>query len=73
MRHVNLKLSVLGLLLAVTGAVRAGQPVGSAATAKPTEGKLSIDKVYSVYLRNSGAIMNKNQIKGYFRHPPAYR
>jgi len=30
------------------------------------QGKLSIDKVYSVYLRNSGTIMQKGQIKGYF-------
>jgi hypothetical protein len=30
------------------------------------QGKLSIDKVYSVYLRNSGTIMAKGQIKGYF-------
>nr|WP_315823171.1 DUF6770 family protein [Paraflavitalea speifideiaquila] len=28
--------------------------------------KLSIDKVYSAYLRNSGTIMENNQIKGYF-------
>ena len=28
--------------------------------------KLSIDKVYSAYLRNSGTIMAKGQIKGYF-------
>jgi hypothetical protein len=28
--------------------------------------KLSIDKVYSTYLRNSGTIMKNNQIKGYF-------
>jgi hypothetical protein len=27
---------------------------------------LSIDKVYSAYLRNSGTIMENNQIKGYF-------
>ncbi|HET6255511.1 MAG TPA: DUF6770 family protein [Puia sp.] len=30
------------------------------------QGKLSIDKVYSAYLRNSGTIMAKGQIKGYF-------
>lgn len=30
------------------------------------QGKLSIDKVYSTYLRNSGTIMEHNQIKGYF-------
>lgn len=30
------------------------------------QNKLSVDKVYSTYLRNSGAIMEKNQIKGYF-------
>lgn len=30
------------------------------------QNKLSIDKVYSTYLRNSGSIMEKNQIKGYF-------
>ncbi|MDB5225894.1 MAG: hypothetical protein JWN78_87 [Bacteroidota bacterium] len=28
--------------------------------------KLSVDKVYSAYLRNSGTIMENNQIKGYF-------
>ncbi|HUS01620.1 MAG TPA: DUF6770 family protein [Chitinophagaceae bacterium] len=28
--------------------------------------KLSIDKVYSAYLRNSGTIMENNQIKGFF-------
>lgn len=30
------------------------------------QSKLSIDKVYSTYLRNSGTIMENNQIKGYF-------
>jgi hypothetical protein len=30
------------------------------------QGKLSIDKVYSAYLRNSGAISEKGQIKGYY-------
>lgn len=30
------------------------------------QNKLTIDKVYSTYLRNSGAIMENNQIKGYF-------
>ena len=30
------------------------------------QGKLSIDKVYSVYMRNSGSIIQKGQIKGYF-------
>src|SRR5688500_1695962 len=30
------------------------------------QGQLSIDKVYSTYLRNSGTIMEHNQIKGYF-------
>src|ERR1700761_4947510 len=30
------------------------------------QGKLSVDKVYSVYLRNSGTIAEKGQIKGYF-------
>ncbi|HUR12311.1 MAG TPA: DUF6770 family protein [Flavitalea sp.] len=30
------------------------------------QGKLSVDKVYSTYLRNSGTIMENNQIKGYF-------
>lgn len=30
------------------------------------QGKLSVDKVYSAYLRNSGAISEKGQIKGYF-------
>src|SRR6476659_4366484 len=28
--------------------------------------KLSVDKVYSAYQRNSGTIMENNQIKGYF-------
>jgi len=31
-----------------------------------SQGKLSIDKVYSVYLRNSGTILQQGQIKGYF-------
>ncbi len=30
------------------------------------QNKLSIDKVYSAYLRNSGTISEKGQIKGYF-------
>src|SRR5687767_6602443 len=30
------------------------------------QNKLSIDKVYEAYLRNSGTIMEKNQIKGYY-------
>jgi hypothetical protein len=30
------------------------------------QNKLSIDKVYSTYLRNSGTIMENKQIKGYF-------
>ena len=30
------------------------------------QSKLTIDKVYSAYLRNSGAIINHGQIKGYF-------
>lgn len=30
------------------------------------QNKLSIDQVYSAYLRNSGTIMENNQIKGYF-------
>ena len=30
------------------------------------QSKLSIDKVYSTYLRNSGTIMENNHIKGYF-------
>ncbi|HEY9341488.1 MAG TPA: DUF6770 family protein, partial [Hanamia sp.] len=30
------------------------------------QNKLSVDKVYSTYLRNSGTIMESNQIKGYF-------
>lgn len=38
----------------------AGAPVLSA------QNKLSIDKVYSAYLRNSGTIMENGQIKGYF-------
>jgi hypothetical protein len=36
------------------------------ASALQAQGKLSIDKVYSAYLRNSGTIMENNQIKGYF-------
>ncbi len=30
------------------------------------QAKLSIDKVYTAYLRNSGTIMANSQIKGYF-------
>jgi hypothetical protein len=30
------------------------------------QNKLTVDKVYSAYLRNSGAILEKGQIKGYF-------
>jgi hypothetical protein len=30
------------------------------------QGKLSVDKVYAAYLRNTGAISEKGQIKGYF-------
>ena len=30
------------------------------------QGKLTVDKVYSAYLRNSGAILEKGRIKGYF-------
>ena len=30
------------------------------------QNKLSVDQVYSTYLRNSGTIMENNQIKGYF-------
>src|SRR6202048_716466 len=30
------------------------------------QSKLSIDKVYSAYLRSSGTIIEKGQIKGYF-------
>jgi hypothetical protein len=36
------------------------------ATGLHAQNKLSIDKVYSTYLRNSGTIMESNQIKGYF-------
>ncbi|HXD76641.1 MAG TPA: DUF6770 family protein [Puia sp.] len=35
-------------------------------TAVLAQAKLSIDKVYTAYLRNSGTIMAKGQIKGYF-------
>ncbi|MDR6567477.1 DUF6770 family protein [Chitinophaga ginsengisegetis] len=35
-------------------------------SALQAQGKLSIDNVYSAYLRNSGTIMEKQQIKGYF-------
>ena len=31
-----------------------------------SQGKLSIDNVHAAYLRNSGTIMENNQIKGYF-------
>ncbi|SHK82541.1 hypothetical protein SAMN05444266_101270 [Chitinophaga jiangningensis] len=36
------------------------------ATTVQAQNKLSVDNVYSTYLRNSGTIMEKNQIKGYF-------
>jgi len=36
------------------------------ATGLLAQAKLSIDKVYTAYLRNSGTIMAKGQIKGYF-------
>lgn len=36
------------------------------ATSLQAQSKLSIDKVYSAYLRNSGTILAKGQIKGYF-------
>jgi len=39
---------------------------GMAAQPLRAQQKLSIDKVYSTYLRNSGTIMENNQIKGYF-------
>ena len=31
-----------------------------------SQGKLSIENVHAAYLRNSGTIMENNQIKGYF-------
>jgi hypothetical protein len=36
------------------------------ATDLSAQQKLTVDKVYAAYLRNSGAIMENNQIKGYF-------
>ncbi|MDF2188205.1 DUF6770 family protein [Paraflavitalea sp. CAU 1676] len=39
---------------------------GSAGHTLYAQQKLSIDKVYSTYLRNSGTIMENNQIRGYF-------
>ncbi|MEO8412912.1 MAG: DUF6770 family protein [Ginsengibacter sp.] len=36
------------------------------ASALQAQNKLSIDKVYATYLRNSGTIMENKQIKGYF-------
>ena len=36
------------------------------ATVTHAQRKLSIDKVYETYLRNSGTIMERNQIKGYY-------
>jgi hypothetical protein len=48
-----LKKAVFGMLLFAPVLLRA-------------QGKLSIDKVYSAYLRNSGAIGEKGQIKGYY-------
>lgn len=38
----------------------------SSAVSVKAQNKLSVDNVYSTYLRNSGSIMEKNQIKGYF-------
>lgn len=38
----------------------------TAALGLQAQNKLSIDKVYSTYLRNSGTIMENKQIKGYF-------
>jgi hypothetical protein len=38
----------------------------STTTIVNAQAKLSIDKVYSAYLRNSGTIMENNQIRGYF-------
>ncbi len=37
-----------------------------AASYLEAQNKLSIDKVYATYLRNSGTIMKNNQINGYF-------
>ena len=36
------------------------------ATGLRAQNKLTVDKVYATYLRNSGTIMENNQIKGYF-------
>jgi len=51
------KISVLTVLVMMLGLV---SPMLHA------QGKLSIDKVYSAYLRNSGTISAQGQIKGYF-------
>jgi hypothetical protein len=56
MSHVK-KLFFLPLLAAVFGLM---------SEAIFAQSKLSIDKVYSAYLRNSGTISAKGQIKGYF-------
>jgi hypothetical protein len=40
--------------------------LGGCAQTLLAQAKLSIDKVYSAYLRNSGTIMENSQIKGYF-------
>lgn len=49
------KLFILAVLIA-----------GSMSGKLSAQSKLTIDKVYSAYLRNSGAIINHGQIKGYF-------
>ena len=43
-----------------------GFVVSMFATLAIAQSKLSVDKVYTVYLRNTGVIMESNQIKGYF-------
>lgn len=47
-------------------AMAAALLIGMPLRALRAQGKLSIDKVYAAYLRNSGAISEKGQIKGYF-------
>ncbi|WP_440134817.1 DUF6770 family protein, partial [Chitinophaga sancti] len=40
--------------------------VGASATNVKAQSKLTVDKVYSAYLQNSGTIIQQGQIKGYF-------
>lgn len=57
--QITFKTTICGVLLF---AAFAGYPL----QALRAQGKLSIDNVYSVYLRNGGTITEKGQIKGYF-------